>query len=699
MQTTTRRRGALLALLIAVLSAAGLMSLTPASPAYADPVCQQGAYVLFARGSGEKLNDLRASKFQQSVMQALANRGMSSSWAELGNEDGTADLTIPGPMPDGPNEYPAVAVDNWNAVNVINGAYANSVAIGAAELITHLNRRYALGPVGRACNNETLVLGAYSQGADVVGRALSSGQLSQAVRDHVGYIALYGDPKFSPGPLWARMSRVSFQSDWWWVRGDDPGYFVTPFNSDMGALGQRLQYVPGEFKGRFGSWCAAFDTVCTGWPGGMGIHSNAYQNRWIAESADEIAYVAKLKHNQLNFGGSASSVHTYVTTPPASADPKVWVSNPYPTADNTRIALPSGAQFIWQRGVTLPVNYPDAVRYNGEGNSMVQLNWTGPMNTISLPPNTVIRPVGSNQQYLWSSGGQLLPIGDPATAACYHFSFPQSNPSSQPAVVPADWASTLPVGAQGQCSLGDGIRFTQSDTGPQQYVSVRGAALAVSFGDAQAYDGEGDLYHPLTLPTGYVGNPIHASVPPNTVLRAAGSPQQYFWDGGVLHGVPDPAASQCQLIAFPQNGVAVVPPSWIAGKPTSNNGQCSLADGTRFTESVSSGVQQYVSVRGAAIPLGYSEAQWYDQSGNTSVIDMVGGYVANPLHAAQLPIHTMVQPTGSNAQYLWDGAQLRYVPDPPTSACLLNHYPQNGVARVPAGWLGSLPVGNSASCA
>jgi len=255
--------------LAAVLGTTGIISLGPTGAAHADPACQQGAYVLFVRGSGEKLNDIRASKFQQSIMQALANKGVSSQWAELGNEDGDVDLSRPDPMPnDLTHEYPAVPVDNWNAANVVNGVYNNSVTIGVNELVAHLNQRYELAPVGRGCGEETLVLGAYSQGADVVGRALSSGRLSQAVRNHIGYIALYGDPKFSPGPLWERLSHTSFQYDWWWVRGDDPGYFVTPFNSDMGVLEQRIPYVPNEFNGRFGSWCAAFDMVCTGWQEG-----------------------------------------------------------------------------------------------------------------------------------------------------------------------------------------------------------------------------------------------------------------------------------------------------------------------------------------------------------------------------------------------------------------------------------------------
>lgn len=416
----------------------------------------------------------------------------------------------------------------------------------------------------------------------------------------------------------------------------------------------------------------------------------------MADSANEVAHGAISKLNELNPGINAP-VPGYSVTPPDASDPSSTVAPVPQTSDNTRIALPSGAQFIWQRGVTLPVNYPDAVRYNNEGNSSVQLNRTGPMNTISLPPNTVIRPVGGNQQYLWSSGGQKLPIGDPATSACYMFSFPTSNPTGQPAVVPADWASTLPTGAQGQCSLGDGIRFTQSDTGPQQYISVRGAAFSVSYDDAVAYDGESDPFLGLSMPAGYVSNPVHApNLPVNTVLRAAGNSEQFLWDGSLLHAIQNPGTSACLLRGFPQNGVALVPPSWTHNRAQGAPAQCSLADGTRFTESGYSGLQQYISIRGAVLPLGTDDAVAYDQSGNTEVIDMPIGYVE--VHNANLPPNVVLRQVGNNAQFKWDGNVIHPVGDPGTSQCLLTAYPQNGVALMPPSWMYNRAQGPTEQC-
>jgi len=298
--------------------------------------------VLFVRGSGSGFDSYQASAFKNSITSALHSRGIGSvEWAELGNLDGDYDP----PEKLAATEYPAVRVDKWSAANTINGNYNNSVTIGKNELATHLNDRYAGdGPTGSgSCSKEVLILGGYSQGADVIGRALNSGQLGQAVWDHIGFVALYGDPRFYPGSVGDRIAHANFQPNWWWVRGDDPGYFVNPFSSDLGVLGARNPYAPNVLKGRFGSWCAAFDLVCTGWPFGLSIHAGAYQNTWIPNSAGEIAYVAKLKYNQLNNGGSASSVSTYVTTPPATAEPKPWVSASFPTTDSTRLALSSAS--------------------------------------------------------------------------------------------------------------------------------------------------------------------------------------------------------------------------------------------------------------------------------------------------------------------------------------------------------------------
>ena len=81
---------------------------------------------------------------------------------------------------------------------------------------------------------------------------------------------------------------------------------------------------------------------------------------------------------------------------------------------------------------------------------------------------------------------------------------------------------------------------------------VRGAALTVTYSDAVAYDGENNA-SVTNLPAGYTQNSLHAPVvPASTVLRAAGSPAQYFWDGSQLHPVSDPATSGCLLSHYPQ---------------------------------------------------------------------------------------------------------------------------------------------------
>lgn len=640
--------------------------------AKADPGCVNGGvYVLFARGSGEKFDDLRASKFKY-VLSQLGQLGIRSAWAELGNLDG--DYDIPGQLDSG--EYPAVPVNDWNVVNTVNGEYGNSVRIGTDELVRHLNDRVS------RCPNEAIVLGGYSQGADVVGWALERqgyGGLNAATRSHIAYVAMYGDPRFGCG-LWDKLGVCS--------QG------VTD-----GALGKRVPYVPGEFQQKVGSWCDLNDGVCTAriaLYGGVRTHSSIYQAELILASVRTIAIRAILSLGDRGLTSLSFGFREQLRLELIQEDSYF---RGHMTTDSTRIALPSGQQYIWQRGVTIPVGYGDAQRYDAEGNPLQpgNTNWNGPLNTVSLPPNTVIRPVGSNQQYLWSSGGQKLPIGDPATSACYFFSFPTSNPTGAPAVVPADWASTLPTGAQGNCSLGDGIRFTQSNTGSQQYISIRGGAFPVSYGDAQAHDGESNPFLGLSMPAGYVSNPVHApGLPVNIVLRGAGSTEQFLWDGSLLHPIQNMGTSACLLIGFPQNGVALMPPSWMYNRAQGPPAQCSLSDGTRFTQTSYSAQQQYISLRGAVLPLGTDDAAAYDQAGNTRVIDMPLGYVET--HNQALPANVILKEVGGTAQFRWDGSVIRPIGDPGTSQCLLATYPQNGVIDMPRSWMTGRAQGPTEQC-
>jgi hypothetical protein len=261
-------------------------------------------------------------------------------WAELGNEDGSVPVDMGHrpdtyganpPMPNASNEYPAVPVD-WpkNTINMVNGQYNSSVTIGKDELVAHLNDRYAgNGPENTgSCQNETLVLAGYSQGADVVGWTLQQSGLSQAVKNHIGYVALYGDPKFEAGNWADRFVGIVP----WWVRGNDYGWAFTDYRytgqsygySRNGALGARQPYTQSFVNERMGSWCDTGDGVCTGTlitPLNIGTHSNAYQgnNGWIAKSAAEIANRAIDKRNQLNPDSQPVAGPGYTVTRPSAA--------------------------------------------------------------------------------------------------------------------------------------------------------------------------------------------------------------------------------------------------------------------------------------------------------------------------------------------------------------------------------------------
>lgn len=261
----------------------GLLVVGQASPAQADPVCQEsGAYVLWARGSGQKIGGVEAARFKEHVFNALNAAGVAThEWAEIGNLDkSVADNGTE--YPDGTNEYPAVPVDDYR---VLPPFYGPSVQKGTDELVNHLNDRYSGdGPSGGGpCQNEVAIIGGYSQGADVVGWALERDggggyvALSAAARSHIGYAGLYGDPKANG---WSC-------ADFVWSRADAQCLY-------QGVLGRRDPYVPTDFQFRVGSWCDTEDGICDNRKDPLhGSHGSAYRNYWIWHSAAEIAAAAR----------------------------------------------------------------------------------------------------------------------------------------------------------------------------------------------------------------------------------------------------------------------------------------------------------------------------------------------------------------------------------------------------------------------
>ncbi len=264
---------------IAMLVGTTAVVLATASPAYAQPGCQDGGvYVVWARGSGQGIGGVEANNFGNSVFTALHAAGTRSyTWAELGNLDGDNHI--------GSDEYPAVP-----AIGVFTGDYNTSVFTGVKELITNLNHRYTLGPVGMGCGTETAVLGGFSQGADLIGwmLALTDGNLfgypiptlTPEARSHIGSVTLYGDPHFN----------VACGQNRPWVRAN------ARCNSRP-RLGARSPYLPPDFLDRTGSWCDDGDGICAVNDGtvGLGNHTSIYRNLLIQESAAEIALKASVK--------------------------------------------------------------------------------------------------------------------------------------------------------------------------------------------------------------------------------------------------------------------------------------------------------------------------------------------------------------------------------------------------------------------
>jgi hypothetical protein len=307
-----------------LLGSIGLAVLGPSGTAHANPGCNNGGvYAIFARGSGEHFNDLRATEFEADLRNSLsqAQPPIGMAYAELGNFDNNYHV-------DG-SEYPAVG----GLEAGFTPTYRGSVAKGANEIIAYLNDRVL------QCPQETIVLGGYSQGADVVGWALqgtTTSWLTTTAKNHIGFVALYGDPKFDPGPLDDRINNTNFSSKWWWVRGSGPGWRSTgPWNeSNSGMYQTRAPYpyvVAPDFEGRFGSWCDANDGVCTGmfWRGwGFRSHPDIYQDKdsnpytcsghrgWISCSVPEIAYKAVQVRNQLNPGLLPATAADYTLTVP-----------------------------------------------------------------------------------------------------------------------------------------------------------------------------------------------------------------------------------------------------------------------------------------------------------------------------------------------------------------------------------------------
>lgn len=190
---------------------------------------------------------------------------------------------------------PAGAVDGYSAyypaaptsfgINLINAGtvaqvYRASVAAGVAETVRELNQ------INADCPGSRVLLTGFSQGAEVIRRALASPILSPSIASPRLLVVLFGDPVFDP-----REANVP----------GSPAYDPTraavilngsydPGRTGLGDFLKPVIPVPPPLPARFtvASWCHAKDVVCQG-EGDSGPHSS-YSRQDVDAAASFAAY-------------------------------------------------------------------------------------------------------------------------------------------------------------------------------------------------------------------------------------------------------------------------------------------------------------------------------------------------------------------------------------------------------------------------
>ncbi len=137
-------------------------------------------------------------------------------------------------------------------VSMIPGDYRESVEHGVAETVGYLKDQI------NSCPSQSIVVGGYSQGAQVMGDALA--QLSPLERSRILGVSFVGDPKFIAAHGDSLVNPFDKAISYPWRRGD-----VT--NHDQGMLEPRIPYVPEDIEKRTASYCYRVDIICSGWSG------------------------------------------------------------------------------------------------------------------------------------------------------------------------------------------------------------------------------------------------------------------------------------------------------------------------------------------------------------------------------------------------------------------------------------------------
>lgn len=228
--------------------------------------CYDATFV-FARGSGEKLNDTSYTAWQTANQEALArsNLDISYNFYELGSASQFG------------AQYPAVAVSgDMGAFGTMLGAFVSggasfnfgaSVEEGSRELLNYISK------VSVACPETKFVLGGYSQGAMLISRVLD-----QITSDKIIYVATFGDPKlYLPEGKGNRPVACSGKNL------SNYRAYVSDCHAYEGILGSIRPYQPTGYYNKLGTYCNSQDIMCSS---GMSISDHtSYTSRGLYQVA------------------------------------------------------------------------------------------------------------------------------------------------------------------------------------------------------------------------------------------------------------------------------------------------------------------------------------------------------------------------------------------------------------------------------
>ncbi|MBQ6486759.1 cutinase family protein [Candidatus Saccharibacteria bacterium] len=191
---------------------------------------------IFARGSGQNLNDTDFKAFKSAISTKLS--GYSFNIYELG-QDGTSE------------SYPAISVANFKAISVFLSAgksyeFSESVEKGVKELKSRIVSEL------KRCKNKKFILAGYSQGALVINYTLPDIDANKIV-----YAATFGDPKLylpeGKNPKSTACKNIGLSNYRIYV----PDCYV-----EEGILTALKPYQQPEYLDKLGAFCNINDFMC-----------------------------------------------------------------------------------------------------------------------------------------------------------------------------------------------------------------------------------------------------------------------------------------------------------------------------------------------------------------------------------------------------------------------------------------------------